>query len=134
MFNAKIADPALNQRAAAAAVRAGLPGAAGSDAHDPAGIGAAYVEMPDFDSPASFAAALTQARIVGEHRPHAPRYPAPAPAGQMIMNGGATPPAAAASPVRNAPICITGPPLKALQRAPVRPRLGLVGCVCQRLG
>ncbi len=76
VFNAKIADQALNQRAAAAAARADLPGAAGSDAHDPAGIGAAYVEMPDFDGSASFAAALTQARITGEHRPHAPRYPA----------------------------------------------------------
>ena len=46
-----------------------------ADAHDPAGIGAAYLEMPDFDGPASFLAALADARITGEYRPHAPRYP-----------------------------------------------------------
>ena len=31
--------------------------------------------MPDFDGPASFLAALADARITGEYRPHAPRYP-----------------------------------------------------------
>jgi hypothetical protein len=30
--------------------------------------------MPDFDGPASFLAALTEARVVGEYRPHALRY------------------------------------------------------------
>ena len=55
-------------------VEAGLPGGAGSDAHDPEGIGAAYLEMPDFDGPASFLAALADARVTGEYRPHAPRY------------------------------------------------------------
>jgi len=74
VFNAKIADQALNQRAARAAARAGLPGGAGSDAYDPASIGAAYLKMPGFNGPASFAAALGRARVVGEHRPHAPRY------------------------------------------------------------
>jgi len=76
VFNAKIADPAVNDAAAALAKRWGLPGGAGSDAHDPFGIGAAYVEMPDFDGPASFLASLRSARIVGEHRAHAPRYSA----------------------------------------------------------
>jgi len=74
VFNAKIADPALNERAARAAAAAGLPGGVGADAHDPAGIGAAYLEMPDFDGPASFTAALAQARMTGEYRDHAPRY------------------------------------------------------------
>ena len=74
VFNAKIADQQLNQRAADLAARWRLPGGAGSDAHDPAGIGAAYVEMPDFDGPAEFAAALASARVVGEHREHAPRF------------------------------------------------------------
>ena len=74
VFNAKIADPARNQRAAAAAAGAGLPGGVGSDAHDPDGIGAAYLEMPDFDGPASFVTALAQARVIGEYRDHAPRY------------------------------------------------------------
>jgi predicted metal-dependent phosphoesterase TrpH len=74
VFNAKIADQALNDRAAEIAERFGLPGGAGSDAHDPEGIGAAYLEMPDFDGPASFLAALAEARVVGEYRPHALRY------------------------------------------------------------
>jgi hypothetical protein len=34
--------------------------------------------MPDFDGPASFLAALTSARVVGEYRDYAPRYPRPA--------------------------------------------------------
>lgn len=75
--NAKIADPALNQRAAGLAARFFLPGGAGSDAHDPGGLGAAYAELPDFDGPASFLDALHQARLFGEYRPHAPRYAAP---------------------------------------------------------
>jgi predicted metal-dependent phosphoesterase TrpH len=77
VFNAKIADHALNDRAAALAAHWGLPGGAGSDAHDPPGVGAAYIEMPDFDGPGSFVAALAGARIVGEYRPHAPRYASP---------------------------------------------------------
>jgi predicted metal-dependent phosphoesterase TrpH len=71
-FNAKIADPEDNRRAARFAAAHDLPGAAGSDAHDPAGIGAAYTEMPDFDGPAAFVAALREARIHGEFRAHAP--------------------------------------------------------------
>jgi hypothetical protein len=74
VFNAKISDDAVNQQAAALAARFGLPGAAGSDAHDPPGIGAAYLQMPDFDSPREFMASLRQATITGEYRPHAPRY------------------------------------------------------------
>ncbi len=74
VFNAKISDPALNQQAAALAARWDRPGGAGSDAHDPAGVGAAYLEMPDFDGPAGFLAALRQARVVGQFTDHAPRY------------------------------------------------------------
>ena len=75
VFNAKISDPALNNRAADLADRFGLPGGAGTDAHDPEGIGAAYLEMPDFDGPREFLAALHQASVIGEYRPHAVRYP-----------------------------------------------------------
>ncbi len=75
VFNAKIADQALNDRAAELAGAFTLPGGVGSDAHDAPGVGAAYLEMPDFDGPASFLAALAHARISGEFRPHAPRYP-----------------------------------------------------------
>jgi predicted metal-dependent phosphoesterase TrpH len=75
VFNAKIANQALNDTAAALANSFALPGGAGSDAHDAPGVGAAYLEMPDFDGPASFLAGLADARITGEFRPHAPRYP-----------------------------------------------------------
>jgi predicted metal-dependent phosphoesterase TrpH len=76
VFNAKIADQALNEQAVALAARWDLPGGAGSDAHDPPGIGAAYLEMPDFDGPASFLTSLRSARMAGEYRAHAPRFPA----------------------------------------------------------
>ena len=75
VFNAKISDPALNSRAVALARAFGLPGGAGSDAHDAPGVGAAYLDMPDFDGPASFLAALNHAQLSGEFRDHAPRYP-----------------------------------------------------------
>jgi predicted metal-dependent phosphoesterase TrpH len=74
VFNAKISDHSLNQQAAQLAARFGLPGGAGSDAHDPDGIGAAYLEMPDFDGPRDFHSKLAVAEITGEHRPHAIRY------------------------------------------------------------
>jgi hypothetical protein len=74
VFNAKVEDQRCNERAAALATSCGLPGAAGSDAHDPDGIGAAYLELPDFDGPTEFLAALKRAEITGEYRPHAPRY------------------------------------------------------------
>jgi hypothetical protein len=74
VFNAKIENQEWNRRAADLAARYDLPGAAGSDAHDPEGIGAAYLEMPDFDGPADFLAALREATVTGEYRPHAIRY------------------------------------------------------------
>jgi hypothetical protein len=39
----------------------------------------AYLEMPGFDGPAGFLAALADARVTGEYRDHAPRYPRPPP-------------------------------------------------------
>jgi predicted metal-dependent phosphoesterase TrpH len=77
VFNAKIEDQALNEKAAAVAAEFGIPAAAGSDAHDADGVGAAYLDLPDFDTPASFRAALAHASLAGEHRPHAIRYPRP---------------------------------------------------------
>jgi len=38
-------------------------------------------EVPDFDGPAGFLAALADARVAGEFRDHAPRYPRRPPAG-----------------------------------------------------
>jgi predicted metal-dependent phosphoesterase TrpH len=74
VFNAKIVNQEANQQAADLAARYGLPGGAGSDAHDPDGIGAAYLEMPDFDGPASFLSSLAKATITGEYRDYAPRF------------------------------------------------------------
>lgn len=67
VFNAKVSLGHLNAKAAALAAEFGLPGGAGSDAHDPDAVGAAYVEMPDFDGAGEFLAALHDARIVGHH-------------------------------------------------------------------
>ena len=76
VFNAKIANEDVNAKAADLARRWGLPAGAGSDAHDPPGVGAAYLEMPDFDGPASFLSSLAKATVAGTYRPHAPRFPA----------------------------------------------------------
>jgi predicted metal-dependent phosphoesterase TrpH len=70
----KIEDQEWNRRAAELAARYDLPGRADSDAHDPEGIDAAYLEMPDLDGPREFLGALRQASAVGEYRPHAIRY------------------------------------------------------------
>lgn len=69
-FNAKIRDREQNLRAARFARAHDLPAAAGSDAHDPEGVGAAWGEMPDFDGPREFIAALRAGRVRGEFRDH----------------------------------------------------------------
>jgi predicted metal-dependent phosphoesterase TrpH len=74
VFNAKAGAMEVNDRAAGLARRYDLPGTAGSDAHDPEGVGAAFLEMPDFATPQEFLAGLRQARVVGTLRPHAPRF------------------------------------------------------------
>lgn len=77
VFNAKTSLPHLNQRAADTALEAGVAAGAGSDAHVPSAFGAAFVEMDDFDGPASFLDALAHGEIVGHHydaaRPWTPR-------------------------------------------------------------
>jgi predicted metal-dependent phosphoesterase TrpH len=67
VFNAKVSLAHLNRRAAEFAAHHGLAGGAGSDAHVASAIGAAYVEMPDFDGPASFLQSLREGRVVGHH-------------------------------------------------------------------
>jgi predicted metal-dependent phosphoesterase TrpH len=69
VLNAKTSLSHLNDRARVFAADHGLAGGAGSDAHEPSAIGAAYVELPDFDDAAGFLAALRSddARIVGHH-------------------------------------------------------------------
>jgi predicted metal-dependent phosphoesterase TrpH len=77
VLNAKTSLPSLNRRAVDYATHHGLPAGAGSDAHVPDAIGAAYVEMPDFDGPGDFVAKLADGRAVGHHwdqpRPWTPR-------------------------------------------------------------
>lgn len=82
VFNAKSTLDHLNHDASALAGRLGLPGTAGSDAHDPDALGAAYLEMPDFDGPAGFQASLAQARVVGH------RFDRPRPFRPRIIPGG----------------------------------------------
>lgn len=71
VINAKTSLRSLNERAAQYAQQHGLLAGAGSDAHVPNALGAAYVEMPDFDGPKEFLVALAQARPVGHHWDHA---------------------------------------------------------------
>lgn len=77
VLNAKTSLRSLNERAAQFAAEFGLAAGAGSDAHVPNALGAAFVEMPDFDGPQDFLAKLPLGRIVGrhwdEHRPWTPR-------------------------------------------------------------
>jgi predicted metal-dependent phosphoesterase TrpH len=65
--NAKTSLESLNRQAAEYAARHGLAPGAGSDAHVPDALGAAYVEMPDFGDPASFLVSLRRGQIVGHH-------------------------------------------------------------------
>jgi len=67
VFNAKTSLSHLNERAASFARDHGVLAGAGSDAHVPDALGAAFVEMPDFDGPQEFLAALADAVVVGHH-------------------------------------------------------------------
>ncbi len=67
VINAKTSLRSLNERAASIAAAHGLAAGAGSDAHVPDAIGAAYVEMPDFDGPDDFVAKLRLGRPVGHY-------------------------------------------------------------------
>jgi hypothetical protein len=69
VLNAKVSLSSINRRAAEFAAEFDLAAGAGSDAHEPSAIGAAYVEMPDFadGDPESFMASLRSGRVVGHH-------------------------------------------------------------------
>jgi predicted metal-dependent phosphoesterase TrpH len=75
VFNAKIADQKYNVQAVEFAERFDVAPGVGSDAHDPEGVGAAYIELPDFDGPRELLSALRRGRVVGQHRTHVRRYP-----------------------------------------------------------
>ena len=67
VFNSR--DPLYRSsaKAKAFALKHGIPGSAGSDAHTASVIGNAYVEMPDFNGRDEFLEALAQGKIYG-HR------------------------------------------------------------------
>lgn len=67
VLNAKTSLLSLNRRAADFAAEFELAAGAGSDAHVPDAVGAAFVEMPDFDGPTDFLAKLREASVVGHH-------------------------------------------------------------------
>jgi predicted metal-dependent phosphoesterase TrpH len=77
VINAKTSLESLNRRARLFAEEFDLAPGAGSDAHVPLAVGAAYVEMPDFHDATSFMASLRVGRPVGHHwdepRPWSPR-------------------------------------------------------------
>ncbi len=72
-FNAKTSLSHLNEQAAAVARELEVAAGAGSDAHVPEALGAAFVEMPDFDGPAAFLESMREGVVVGHHfdRPRA---------------------------------------------------------------
>jgi predicted metal-dependent phosphoesterase TrpH len=67
VFNAKTSLQSLNARALETATAHDVPGGAGSDAHVPEALGAAYLEMPDFDGPSAMLSAMREGRVVGHH-------------------------------------------------------------------
>jgi predicted metal-dependent phosphoesterase TrpH len=67
VINAKTSLKSLNRKAAEYAQTHDLAPGAGSDAHVPMAIGAAFVEMPDFDGAADFLSKLRQGRVIGHH-------------------------------------------------------------------
>ncbi len=65
VLNSRSPLPANSNKAKAFAEKHGLPCGAGSDAHSLFEIGAAYVEMPDFNTKEEFLQALKQGKICG---------------------------------------------------------------------
>jgi predicted metal-dependent phosphoesterase TrpH len=65
--NAKTSLEHLNAEAAATALRFGIAAGAGSDAHVPDAIGAAYVEVAEFEGAAGFLGVVRQGTVVGHH-------------------------------------------------------------------
>ena len=63
VFNARSPLLRYSTRAQAFAMRHGLPGTAGSDAHTASEIGKTYVEMPAFSGRDEFLKALSQGRV-----------------------------------------------------------------------
>ena len=70
VFNARVAAPAQNRRAAEMAAAAGKPGTAGSDAHAYVEVGRAATRLPTFSDAASLRAALAACEARGRLSPY----------------------------------------------------------------
>jgi predicted metal-dependent phosphoesterase TrpH len=64
-LNARMVFSSHNDKARAFAGERDLPMSAGSDAHSPWEVGRAWVDMPAFEGPGDFVAALRQGRLMG---------------------------------------------------------------------
>jgi predicted metal-dependent phosphoesterase TrpH len=64
-LNARMVFSAHNDKARDFAAAHALPTTAGSDAHSPWEVASCYVEMPSFEGPGDFIAALRQGRLKG---------------------------------------------------------------------
>lgn len=73
-YNAKVPDEAVNDLARAAAAEFGVPTGAGSDAHDPEGIGAVFVELDEFSDRDGYLQSLRDASITGHRYAHSRRF------------------------------------------------------------
>lgn len=65
VFNARSPLLRSSNKARAFAEKHGLPGSAGSDAHDASEIGTVYVEMPEFKDKNEFLKSLAQGKVGG---------------------------------------------------------------------
>jgi len=65
VFNSRTLLPRDAAHARQLALKHGLPGTAGSDAHVIQEVGRAYIELPDFNDAAQFRQALAQGKITG---------------------------------------------------------------------
>lgn len=74
VYNAKVPDESVNELALAAAAEFGAPGGAGSDAHDPEGIGAVFIELDEFSDRDGYIQSLHGASITGHRYAHSRRF------------------------------------------------------------
>jgi predicted metal-dependent phosphoesterase TrpH len=70
VFNARVATPAENRRAAEVADAAHKPGIAGSDAHAYLEVGRATTRLPTFSDAASLRTALASCKVYGRLSPY----------------------------------------------------------------
>lgn len=70
VFNARVATPAENRRAAEVTAAAGKPGTAGSDAHAYLEVGRTTMRLPDFHDAESLRAALSAGEVRGRLSPY----------------------------------------------------------------